>query len=100
MFNLARSLDRNAGRAPHEDAVIFRATRLTHLQLHDRVNALAAAFREAGVVPPATSLAARPAELPSWLARRAAREKAPERAVWPAQVAVRAELAEAHPRQS
>src|SRR5215468_2796819 len=49
MFNLARSLDRNADRTPHEDAVIFRDTRLTHLQLLDRVNALAAAFREAGV---------------------------------------------------
>jgi fatty-acyl-CoA synthase len=49
MFNLARSLDRNADRAPHEDAVIFRETRLTHLQLLDRVNALAAAFQAAGV---------------------------------------------------
>ena len=49
MFNLARSLDRNADRTPHEDAVIFRGTRLTHLQLLDRVNALAAAFLEAGV---------------------------------------------------
>jgi fatty-acyl-CoA synthase len=49
MFNLARSLDRNADRAPHEDAVLFRAARLTHLQLLDRVNALAAAFLEAGV---------------------------------------------------
>jgi fatty-acyl-CoA synthase len=49
MFNLARSLDRNADRTPHDDAVIFRDTRLTHLQLLDRVNALAAAFREAGV---------------------------------------------------
>ena len=44
-----RSLDRNADRAPHEDAVLFRAARLTHLQLLDRVNALAAAFLEAGV---------------------------------------------------
>ncbi len=49
MFNLTRSLDRNADRTPHEDAVIFRGARLTHLQLLDRVNALAAAFREAGV---------------------------------------------------
>jgi acyl-CoA synthetase (AMP-forming)/AMP-acid ligase II len=49
MFNLARSLDRNADRTPHEDAVIFRDTRLTHLQLHDRVTALAAAFQAAGV---------------------------------------------------
>jgi acyl-CoA synthetase (AMP-forming)/AMP-acid ligase II len=49
MFNLARSLDRNADRTPHDDAVIFRDSRLTHRQLHDRVNALAAAFREAGV---------------------------------------------------
>ena len=49
MFNLARSLDRNADRTPHEDAVIFRDTRLTHLQFHDRVNALAAAFLAAGV---------------------------------------------------
>ena len=49
MFNLARSLDRNADRAPHEAAVIFRGTRLTHGQLLDRVNALAAAFRAAGV---------------------------------------------------
>ncbi len=49
MFNLARSLDRNADRTPHEDAVIFRDTRLTHLQLLDRVNALAAAFLQAEV---------------------------------------------------
>jgi fatty-acyl-CoA synthase len=49
MFNLARSLDRNADRTPHEDAIIFRGTRLTHLQLLNRVNALAAAFLEAGV---------------------------------------------------
>ncbi|HEX9039979.1 MAG TPA: long-chain fatty acid--CoA ligase [Trebonia sp.] len=49
MFNLTRSLDRNADRTPHEDAVIFRGTRLTHRQLLDRVNALAAAFRAAGV---------------------------------------------------
>jgi fatty-acyl-CoA synthase len=49
MFNLARSLDRNADRAPHEDAVIFRETRLSHRQLLDRVNALAAAFGAAGV---------------------------------------------------
>src|SRR5580704_14466911 len=49
MFNLARSLDRNADRTPHDDAVIFGATRLTHLQLLDRVNALAAGLREAGI---------------------------------------------------
>jgi acyl-CoA synthetase (AMP-forming)/AMP-acid ligase II len=49
MFNLTRSLDRNADRTPDEDAVIFRDTRLTHRQLLDRVNALAAAFRAAGV---------------------------------------------------
>jgi acyl-CoA synthetase (AMP-forming)/AMP-acid ligase II len=49
MFNLARSLDRNADRAPHEDAVLFREARLTHRQLLDRVNALAAGFLEAGV---------------------------------------------------
>jgi acyl-CoA synthetase (AMP-forming)/AMP-acid ligase II len=49
MFNLARSLDRNADRAPHEDAVIFRDSRLTHLELLDRVSALAAAFLEAGI---------------------------------------------------
>jgi len=49
MFNLTRSLDRNADRTPHEDAVIFRDTRLTHLRLLDRVNALAAAFVAAGV---------------------------------------------------
>src|ERR1700733_9771412 len=49
MFNLARSLDRNADRTPDEDAVIFRDTRLTHRQLLDRVNALADAFRAAGV---------------------------------------------------
>src|SRR5580698_5464808 len=51
MFNLARSLDRNADRTPDEDAVIFRDTRLTHRQLRDRVNALAAAFLAAGVGP-------------------------------------------------
>jgi len=49
MFNLARSLDRNADRTPHDDAVIFRDTRLTHRELLERVNALAAAFTEAGV---------------------------------------------------
>ncbi len=49
MFNLARSLDRNADRTPDEAAVIFRDARLTHRQLLDRVNALAAAFRAAGV---------------------------------------------------
>jgi fatty-acyl-CoA synthase len=49
MFNLTRSLDRNADRTPHEDAVLFRGTRLSHLQLLDRVNALAAAFQAAGV---------------------------------------------------
>ena len=49
MFNLARSLDRNADRTPDEAAVIFRDTRLTHRQLLDRVNALAAAFLTAGV---------------------------------------------------
>src|SRR6202012_1915989 len=51
MFNLARSLDRNADRTPNETAVIFRDTRLTHRELLDRVNALAAAFRAAGVGP-------------------------------------------------
>ena len=49
MFNLARSLDRNADRTPHAAAVIFADTRLTHLQLLDRVNALSAAFLAAGV---------------------------------------------------
>jgi fatty-acyl-CoA synthase len=49
MFNLARALDRNADRAPDSAAVIFRETRLSHRQLLDRVNALAAAFRSAGV---------------------------------------------------
>jgi fatty-acyl-CoA synthase len=49
MFNLARSLDRNADRAPHEDAVIFGDSRLTHRELLDRVSALAAAFTEAGI---------------------------------------------------
>src|ERR1700728_1160406 len=49
MFNLARSLDRNADRTPDEAAVIFRDARVTHRQLLDRVNALAAAFRAAGV---------------------------------------------------
>ena len=49
MFNLAGALDRNADRAPQADAVIFRERRLSHRQLLDRVNALAAAFCEAGV---------------------------------------------------
>jgi fatty-acyl-CoA synthase len=49
MFNLARSLDRNADRSPDADAVIFGDTRLTHRQLLDRVSALAAAFADAGV---------------------------------------------------
>ena len=37
MFNLTRSLDRNADRTPHEDAVIFCDMRLTHRQLPDEV---------------------------------------------------------------
>ncbi|HEY5840691.1 MAG TPA: AMP-binding protein, partial [Mycobacterium sp.] len=49
MFNIARSLDRNADRTPDADAVIFTGTRFTHAQLHTRVNALAAAFRQVGV---------------------------------------------------
>jgi len=49
MFNLARSLDRNADISPDGDAVIFRGTRLTHRELLDRVTALAAAFLAAGV---------------------------------------------------
>ena len=49
MFNLTRSLDRNADRTPHDEAVISGAARLTHRQLLDRVNALAAGFREAGL---------------------------------------------------
>ena len=51
MFNLARSLDRNAERTPQDDAVIFGAARLTHLQLYGRVSALAAGLREAGIGP-------------------------------------------------
>jgi non-ribosomal peptide synthetase component E (peptide arylation enzyme) len=49
MFNLARSLDRNADRSPDTDAVLFRDTRLTHRELLERVSALAAAFAAAGV---------------------------------------------------
>jgi fatty-acyl-CoA synthase len=49
VFNLARSLDRNASLSPGADAVIYRDTRLTHRQLLDRVNALSAALVEAGV---------------------------------------------------
>jgi len=49
MFNLARVLDRNADRSPDTAAVIFRDTRLSHQGLYERVNALAAALREAGV---------------------------------------------------
>jgi acyl-CoA synthetase (AMP-forming)/AMP-acid ligase II len=49
MFNLARALDRNADRSPETEAVIFGGTRLTHQGLYERVNALAAALREAGV---------------------------------------------------
>jgi acyl-CoA synthetase (AMP-forming)/AMP-acid ligase II len=49
MFNLARSLDRNASINPGGDAVIFRGRRLTHRQLLGRVSALAAALRDAGV---------------------------------------------------
>ena len=49
MFNLARSLDRNADRSPDADAVIYRDTRLTHRELLGRVSALAAALQEAGV---------------------------------------------------
>ena len=49
MFNLARVLDRNADRTPDTDAVLFGATALTHQRLYERVNALAAALRDAGV---------------------------------------------------
>src|SRR5215472_3062328 len=49
MFNLTRSLDRNASLYPDADAVVFGETRLTHAELLGRVNALAAAFRDAGV---------------------------------------------------
>jgi fatty-acyl-CoA synthase len=49
MFNLTRSLDRNASLYPDADAVVFGETRMTHWELHGRVSALAAAFREAGV---------------------------------------------------
>src|SRR5450756_237780 len=49
MFNLARSLDRNADLSPDTDALIFRGARLTHAGLLERVSALAAAFAEAGV---------------------------------------------------
>jgi fatty-acyl-CoA synthase len=49
VFNLARSLDRNASLSPEADAVIYRDTRLTHRQLLDRVNALSAALVEAGI---------------------------------------------------
>ena len=49
MFNLTRSLDRNAGRFPDTDAVLFRDTRLTHRELLERVSALAAGFAAAGV---------------------------------------------------
>ncbi|HEY6787459.1 MAG TPA: long-chain fatty acid--CoA ligase [Trebonia sp.] len=49
MFNIARSLDRNADHFPDTDAVIYRDTRLSHLELLGRVSALAAALREAGV---------------------------------------------------
>src|SRR5215469_7646255 len=49
MFNLTRSLDRNASLYPDADAVVFGETRLTHAELLGRVSALAAAFSEAGV---------------------------------------------------
>jgi len=49
MFNLTRSLDRNASINPDGVAVTFRETTLTHLQLLGRVSALAAALAEAGV---------------------------------------------------
>ena len=49
MFNLTRSLDRNADISPDGAALIFRDSTLTHFQLRERVNSLAAAFREAGV---------------------------------------------------
>jgi fatty-acyl-CoA synthase len=49
MFNLARSLDRNADLFPDTDAVIYRDLRLTHGQLLERVSALAAGLRAAGV---------------------------------------------------
>ncbi|MFE5027436.1 long-chain fatty acid--CoA ligase [Streptomyces sp. NPDC056656] len=49
MFNPTRMLDRNADRAPDAEAVLFRSTRITHRELHTRVNAAAAALRQAGV---------------------------------------------------
>jgi fatty-acyl-CoA synthase len=49
MFNLARSLDRNADRSPDTEAVLFGDTRLTHRELLERVSALAAGFAAAGV---------------------------------------------------
>ena len=49
MFNLARVLDRNAARSPGTEAVVFPGVRLTHQDLYERVTALAAALREAGV---------------------------------------------------
>jgi len=49
MFNITRSLDRNADRSPDAAAVIYRGTRLTHLDLLGRVSALAAALSEAGI---------------------------------------------------
>jgi acyl-CoA synthetase (AMP-forming)/AMP-acid ligase II len=51
VFNLTRSLDRNADRCPDAVAVLFRDTRLTHRELLERVSALAAAFAAAGVAP-------------------------------------------------
>lgn len=49
MFNLARSLDRNADRRPDAEAIVFGGRRLTHAQLLARVNAVAAAFLELGI---------------------------------------------------
>lgn len=49
MFNLARTLDRNAERSPDTDAVIFGTDRFTHKALHARVNALASALGESGI---------------------------------------------------
>lgn len=49
MFNIVRALDRNAHRWPDREALRWHDGRLTHRELHDRVNALAAGLQDLGI---------------------------------------------------
>ena len=49
MFNLTRSLDRNADRHGDADAVVFQGRHYSHTRLLERVDALSAAFLSIGI---------------------------------------------------